>query len=240
MTRKMLVVVLLCLQLLVPGSGWAQGQTTPPMGPVYYHVHPGDTLSKISRIHNVAVADLARANNIQNARVIYVGQRLLIPTSQPQILITEPGVSASVAAPVRVRGVSTSFEGALSVRLLDARFQTLAEQHVMGGSMGVYAPFEATLNYNVTRAQAGYVEAYTESANDGSEIHIVTVPVTLLAAGSVPATPAPGRRVHVVRPRETLSAIARQYNITVAVLLAANPQITNPNVLFVGQRVIIP
>ena len=45
---------------------------------------------------------------------------------------------------------------------------------------------------------------------------------------------------HVVQPGETLNSIARQYNVTVAEIMAINPQITNPNRITVGQRIWIP
>lgn len=46
--------------------------------------------------------------------------------------------------------------------------------------------------------------------------------------------------VYVVQRGDTLSAIARRNQTTVAALLALNPQIRNPNRLYVGQRIWIP
>jgi LysM repeat protein len=46
--------------------------------------------------------------------------------------------------------------------------------------------------------------------------------------------------VYVVKRGDTLGAIARSYNTTVATLLRLNPQIRNPNRLFVGQRIRVP
>jgi LysM repeat protein len=45
---------------------------------------------------------------------------------------------------------------------------------------------------------------------------------------------------YVVKRGDTLGAIARRYNTTVATLLRLNPQIRNPNRLFVGQRIQVP
>ncbi|MGE5507892.1 MAG: LysM peptidoglycan-binding domain-containing protein [Chitinophagales bacterium] len=55
-----------------------------------------------------------------------------------------------------------------------------------------------------------------------------------------PAPGCPGGIVHVVAPGETLFAIAGGSKLTVQQLLAANPQITDPNVLTVGQTICIP
>ncbi len=48
-----------------------------------------------------------------------------------------------------------------------------------------------------------------------------------------------GPVVHLVKPGESLSAIAREYGTTVAALVQANA-ISNPNLIYVGQRLVIP
>jgi LysM repeat protein len=53
-----------------------------------------------------------------------------------------------------------------------------------------------------------------------------------------PSTPG-GTVIHVVQPGEFLARIARQYNSTVAAIVAAN-NIANPNLIFPGQQLIIP
>lgn len=64
------------------------------------------------------------------------------------------------------------------------------------------------------------------------------------ATGTAP-TPAAGTatpsatRVHVVARGETLQSIARRYGVTVQALISAN-QISNPNVIQVGQKLVIP
>jgi LysM repeat protein len=45
---------------------------------------------------------------------------------------------------------------------------------------------------------------------------------------------------YVVQRGDTLGAIAKRYNTTVAALLRMNPQIRNPNWLYVGQRIRVP
>jgi LysM repeat protein len=46
--------------------------------------------------------------------------------------------------------------------------------------------------------------------------------------------------VYTVRRGDTLSGIAYRYHTTVRVLMALNPQIRNPNRLWVGQRILVP
>lgn len=45
---------------------------------VYYKVVKGDTLSKIAKSYNTTVSRLVSLNNIKNANLIYVGQKLRI------------------------------------------------------------------------------------------------------------------------------------------------------------------
>jgi putative chitinase len=45
---------------------------------------------------------------------------------------------------------------------------------------------------------------------------------------------------HTVRSGDTLSAIARQNGVSLQALIQANPQITNPNLIYPGQAVTIP
>jgi LysM repeat protein len=45
---------------------------------------------------------------------------------------------------------------------------------------------------------------------------------------------------HTVRYGETLSGIARHYGVPMQSILAANPQIFNPNLIFAGTRIFIP
>src|SRR5690606_4430901 len=45
---------------------------------------------------------------------------------------------------------------------------------------------------------------------------------------------------HVVRSGDTLARISLRYGVSISSILAANPSITNPNLLFTGTTIIIP
>jgi LysM repeat protein len=47
-------------------------------------------------------------------------------------------------------------------------------------------------------------------------------------------------RIYVVKSGDTLSGVARAQHVTLQRLIAANPQIKNPNRIVPGQRVTIP
>jgi LysM repeat protein len=63
--------------------------------------------------------------------------------------------------------------------------------------------------------------------------------VLVLAAAPVNASPGRGDVIHVVKVGETLSSIARQYGVSPDAIARANG-ITNPNLIYVGQRLVIP
>ena len=55
----------------------------------------------------------------------------------------------------------------------------------------------------------------------------------------IPASTSKGGQVYVVRPGDTLARIASRYEVSVWLLAQAN-QLANPNVIHVGQRLLIP
>jgi nucleoid-associated protein YgaU len=86
-----------------------------------------------------------------------------------------------------------------------------------------------------------FVEVFEESANDGSEINKVIVPV-IYGPGIVNGYI--GYRLHLVQPGDTLSAIANaNYGDPNRYLdiVRANPLlITDPDLIFPGQQLKIP
>ncbi len=64
--------------------------------------------------------------------------------------------------------------------------------------------------------------------------------VMLFLAAARPAEAQGGGVFHIVQRGEYLSLIARQYGTTVPAILAANPQISNANLIFAGQTIFVP
>jgi len=59
------------------------------------------------------------------------------------------------------------------------------------------------------------------------------------ATNPAPANPTATPTIHVVQPGETINAIARQYNLSVANIVARN-NLANPNLIKAGDTLIIP
>lgn len=60
----------------------------------------------------------------------------------------------------------------------------------------------------------------------------VTIPATVI--------PDTGGRVYTVQRGDYLSLIARRFGTTVSAILKLNPQITNPSLIFPGERIVLP
>jgi LysM repeat protein len=67
--------------------------------------------------------------------------------------------------------------------------------------------------------------------------------LTIYTGGSTPpptTPPPPSGSIYYVVPGDTLRKIAAKFNTTVDALLRLNPQIINPNIIYVGQAIVIP
>ena len=231
MRRNLFVVlislfVLASLILAIPAAAAGDWPT--------YVVKPGDNMSRIAASHGVTLQALINANGVRWPYTIYPGQILYIPDANAPIRIDSPANWQTVTSPITVTGRSTTFEAVLSVRVRDRWGTVLAQTNTMGGSMGTFAPFTATLSYSVPYAQWGSVEAYTHSMNTGAEINNTGAKVYLSKAGGGATY-----RTHVVQRGETLTRIALRYGTSWRVLASLNG-LTNPNLIYVGQRLRVP
>ncbi|GAB6875355.1 SafA/ExsA family spore coat assembly protein [Thermaerobacter litoralis] len=55
-----------------------------------------------------------------------------------------------------------------------------------------------------------------------------------------PPPPCPNGFIYTVQPGDTLFLIAQRFGVSLQALIAANPQIPNPNVIFPGQQICVP
>jgi LysM repeat protein len=96
-----------------PGPGpTATPVPTPEPGYAVYYVRAGDTLAKIAARYGVTVQAIVQANNIRNPNLIYVGQRLLIPTGSA-VGTPTPGPTTAPGAP------SVGFGYGLQAHMID-------------------------------------------------------------------------------------------------------------------------
>jgi hypothetical protein len=113
------------------------------------------------------------------------GSASVTPTTNPcehrstdgAIVVTKPCTNERIASPVNVRGVATGlFEGAMVVELFDAGGNLIHAQNVTvaAAEIGAPAPFNVSFNFTPpTPPGAGKIKFYSQSAMDGSDIHVV-------------------------------------------------------------------
>ena len=95
-------------------------------------------------------------------------------------MIESPVSGDAVASPVRVFGNSNTFEGTCLLEIVDASGTVLAKEIVTATSgNGQRGTFDVTVTFTARQPGQGIVRAYEESAEDGSIINLVEVPVEL-------------------------------------------------------------
>lgn len=101
------------------------------------------------------------------------------PEETDLIFVTSPTVGQTVSSPFTVSGCSSTFEANVIWEFYDAGGQLLAEDHTMGGTLGEIEPFSFEVTYSVAEEQVGSLKVYEISAQDGSDIHVNTIPLIL-------------------------------------------------------------
>ncbi len=177
-------------------------------GETIYVVQRGDTLYSLARRFGTTVDALMRFNNITNSNQIYIGQRLRVPSSTTtatpapvpatatptpapgstnvwtpptanSIEVFSPVQTGIYHSPIEVNGFSQTFEGNVNIRLTDAKGTVLAQRNATGGSVDGFAFFHTSIRFTITEPIAATLDVFESSAKDGSEIHKVSLPLTL-------------------------------------------------------------
>jgi nucleoid-associated protein YgaU len=160
----------------------------------------------------------------------------------PPVSVRQPLPFDLVDDPVEVCGVGTGFEGTFAARVRDANGNELAQATITAGGTGIWGNFHVAMSLGgVPATPQGTLEVFEFSAQDGSEINKVTVPITF---GRALVDPFHGFAQHVVGPGDTLSRIATQFyedaNKWPLVFEANRNQLASPNLILPGQVLRVP
>jgi hypothetical protein len=156
--------------------------------------------------------------------------------------IDQPRQFDLVGNPILIGGVGTGFEATLSYRVHEGHDEVTGS-FMVGGGTGEHGQYQ--LQVDVSGAAFSldrlFVEVFEVSAEDGSEIHKVVVPV-IYGPRIVPGYV--GYREHLVRRGDTLWAIAQSNygnGSEYPLIVRANPHlISDPDRIFPGQLLRIP
>jgi germination protein M len=96
------------------------------------------------------------------------------------IVVLTPAIGERVDNPVSISGTANVFEATVSIRIRDADGDVVASTFTTATcGTGCRGTYSATFSYSVSQAQAGTIEVFESSAQDGSPLHMVSIPVTL-------------------------------------------------------------
>jgi Immunoglobulin-like domain of bacterial spore germination/Sporulation and spore germination len=98
----------------------------------------------------------------------------------PAIVVASPVIGARVTSPVTVAGTANVFEATVSIRVLDASGAEIATSFTTATcGTGCRGDYSVAVPYRLADEQSGAVQVYEVSAEDGSRINVVDIPVTL-------------------------------------------------------------
>ena len=212
-------------QLAIPGSLVSSN------GQSIYIVKEGDYLSAIANAQGVTLSALEQANpNISDFNLIYPGEQIVIPSGV--IPITGNQTQLTLTPLIGAAGSQFTISG--------TNFPVNSVINVSVGQQGQSATFtlsptsDSNGNFSVTatipdNATPGSLWIITATASSGSTV-----------SANFQVTEQPPAGFYTVQSGDTLSQLALRFSTTVNALLRANPQITNANLLTVGQTLYIP
>ncbi|MHB8762097.1 MAG: Gmad2 immunoglobulin-like domain-containing protein [Coriobacteriia bacterium] len=98
----------------------------------------------------------------------------------PPLLVEGPTPGEQIASPIRVRGTGNTFEASFMVRVLDDTGATVVEIPAMATSgSGTRGTFDVSVTYPDSARPAASVVVFEYSAQDGSEVNVIEIPVTM-------------------------------------------------------------
>ena len=98
----------------------------------------------------------------------------------PTFLVESPTVGEQVSSPLRIIGSANTFEATFNVEVADATGRVLGKRFVTATSgSGTRGTFDAEVPFKATRAGPGKLIVFELSAEDGSRIHEVEIPLQI-------------------------------------------------------------
>jgi N-acetylmuramoyl-L-alanine amidase len=181
-----------------------------------YTVQPGDALWKIADRFGVSTMALINANDLANPDLIHPGQVLTIPGGS--------GTAEPVATSQNQTGSST--QSSYTVQSGDTLSKIAAR---FGVSIWDLAELNGIGNIDLIIV--------------GQVLQIPGAQASTPAPDPAPSAPAPvpasSTSGYTVQAGDTLAQIAARFNTSVSALLELNPSITNPDLIIVGQTLVV-
>lgn len=205
---------------------------------VFYTVQQGDTVQVIAQHHDSTIDAIIATNKLSPDGLIFVGQVLVVPVGMAGAPPTQapPTVALPTSVPPTTAPPTQAPTPAPVVTYIVRPGDTL---------FGIALRFNTTVGAlqranNIPNPDLIFVGQRLVIPPSGAA---ASVPTAITIPGNeAQAAPAESMNIpmmYTVRPGDNLYSLAARYNTTVSALVSAN-NITNPNLIFVGQTLIIP
>lgn len=103
-----------------------------------------------------------------------------IESDNGDLVVTSPREEDVTSGTVTVSGRAIAFESTVNIRIKDANGAVVTETFVItdAAEAGEFGDFSKTINFAAPKTNEGTVEVFLVSAEDGTEIEKITIPVT--------------------------------------------------------------
>lgn len=182
---------------------------------VYYTVKSGDTLSKIAKEQKVTVDHIVKENKLKNANMIYVGQKLVIKrgtteTSKPSQSANKPGNSTSTSN----KTVYYTVKQGDTLSKIAGQYKTsadkIAKDNKISNPNHIYVGQKLAIKTGSSSNQSNTANKPSQSTSNQTVYY-------------------------TVQQGDTVGKIANKYNTTTSQIVKDN-KLSNPNVIYVGQK----
>lgn len=244
---------------LRPGQIVCIPQVVCPTGTFAYIVQPGDTMFSIARRFDVPLQTLIDANpQIPDPARLVPGQTVCVPITSPPPTTCPPGTFSYTVQPGdSMWSIARKFGVSLDA-LIAANPQIPNPNLIFPGQI-VCVPRSApgpcppgTFSYTVQPGDSMWsiarkfgvsLDALIAANPQIPNPNLIFPGQIVCVPGSQP--PPPGRCpagtfAYTVRPGDSMWSIAKRFGVSLDALIATNPQIPNPNLIFPGQTVCVP
>ncbi len=188
-----------------------------------YVVQPGDTVGGLALRYGSTIEAVIQYNGLSDTGLIYLNQTILIPVPS--------GVGEPVLRPSPTSTPGTPGEMTYVVQPGDNLFRIALRFNITVETLAQYN--------NILNPTQIYAGQELRIPTGGETTPPMTGPPTAVPVGGNPPIVSGGVIIHTVQPGENLFRIGLRYNVTVDVIARANG-LFNPNLIFVGQQLIIP
>jgi germination protein M len=139
--------------------------------------NPLDTEANAQVVYTLTQFPTVRMVSIEHMQPL---DRADLEEFAPSVLVESPTVGEQVSSPLRIIGTANTFEATFNVEVVDAKGRVLGKRFVTATSgSGTRGTFDAEVPFKATGAGLGKLIVFELSAEDGSRIHQVEIPLQI-------------------------------------------------------------